>query len=209
MQIDEKVKIFADTLSTESTTYRVSLSAEVINRIADYYQLVEHWNARLHLVAPCTPEEFATRHVLESLFLINYLSQRATVTDVGSGAGLPLIPCLMARPDLTITLIESSQKKTVFLREALKLTRTGNLATVVAERFENVSVPESDFVTCRALDHFVDHLDRLIEWSPLRSVLLLYGGHFLGDRLRQLSLTFKAQLLPNSSGRFLFIVRRD
>ena len=40
-------------------------------------------------------------------------------SDIGSGGGLPIIPCLIARPDLEATLIESSQKKVVFLREAL------------------------------------------------------------------------------------------
>src|SRR6185369_15999394 len=92
---------------------------EVLQRLCVYYSLLTRWNPRLHLVAPCSPEEFATRHVLESLMLLQHLPHGAKIADIGSGAGLPIIPCLIVRPDLHATLIESSAKKSVFLREAL------------------------------------------------------------------------------------------
>ena len=85
-----------------------------VEQLGAFYSLLTHWNDRLHLVAPCSPEEFATRHVLESLMLLKHLPQDAKIADIGSGAGLPIIPCLLARPDLQATLIESSQKKSVF-----------------------------------------------------------------------------------------------
>ena len=52
--------------------------------------------------------------MLESLMLLKHLPSDAKIADIGSGAGLPIIPCLIARPDLHATLIESSQKKSVF-----------------------------------------------------------------------------------------------
>ena len=63
----------------------------------NYYGLVLKWNPRLHLVAPCAAEEFAARHILESLVLLPHLTPGAQVIDVGSGAGLPIIPCLTVR----------------------------------------------------------------------------------------------------------------
>ena len=64
--------------------------------LADYYELVQANNPLLHLVAPSSPEEFAVRHVLESLALLKFLPERAKFADVGAGAGLPSIPCLIA-----------------------------------------------------------------------------------------------------------------
>src|ERR1044071_9466746 len=109
---------FEQSLVSNMGSFNLDLSAETITRLGEYYSLLTRWNDRLHLVAPCAPEEFAVRHVLESLMLLRYLPENAAVVDVGSGGGLPIIPCLIARPDLEATLIESAQTKAVFLREA-------------------------------------------------------------------------------------------
>src|SRR5690349_16438672 len=102
---------FEQSLVTNIGNFGLELSGETVTQLGAFYSLLTRWNGRLHLVAPCSPEEFAVRHVLESLLLSKYLPQNAKVADVGSGGGLPTIPCLIARPNLDATLIESSQKK--------------------------------------------------------------------------------------------------
>src|SRR6185503_20249093 len=119
----------------------------------------------------CATEEFAIRHVLESLMLLKHLPDGAKIADIGSGAGLPIIPCLIARPDLHATLIESSQKKSVFLREVMN--QLGLEASVIAKRFEDVPGPDVSFVTCRALDQFTEKVHTIIRWAPPGSTLLL------------------------------------
>src|SRR5215208_630437 len=141
---------FEESLISNMGSFDLDLSAETVTLLDQYYSLLTRWNDRLHLVAPCSPEEFATRHVLESLLLVKHLPQHAKIADIGSGGGLPIIPCLIARPDLDATLIESSQKKAVFLREALS--RVARSATIIALPFEEVEPPPVSFVTCRALD---------------------------------------------------------
>src|SRR5215211_7616428 len=113
------VNRFEQSLISNMGSFGVELSSETVTQLGNFYSLLTRWNERLHLVAPSSPEEFATRHVLESLLLLKHLPPDAKIADVGSGAGLPIIPCLIARADLEATLIESSQKKAVFLREAL------------------------------------------------------------------------------------------
>src|SRR5215217_858638 len=110
---------FEQSLISNMGSFELDLSGETVTLLDQYYSLLTRWNDRLHLVAPCSPEEFAVRHVLESLLLLRYLPSKATVADIGSGGGLPIIPCLIARPDVEATSIESSQKKAVFLRETL------------------------------------------------------------------------------------------
>src|SRR6185295_8406330 len=147
---------FTTALISHAPEFGIDLSHEQAAWLQRYYALVMHWNPRLHLVAPCSAEEFATRHVLESLLLTKHLPQDASVIDVGTGAGLPIIPCLLVRADLRAILIESSQKKTVFLREALRLISHPERARVKHGRFEEMAAPAADFVTCRALDRFGD-----------------------------------------------------
>ena len=187
--------------------FELDLSPETLEQLGAFYSLLTRWNDRLHLVAPCSPEEFATRHVLESLMLLKHLPQDAKIADIGSGAGLPIIPCLLARPDLEATLIESSQKKSVFLREALN--QLGRPSVIVPKPFEDVPTPDLAFVTCRALDQFTNKASSLIKWAPAGSTLLLYGGASLLEELRKANVKFEEHLIPLSEKRFLFVVSTD
>jgi len=195
---------FEQSLVTNMGNFGLELSSETVTQLGTFYSLLTRWNERLHLVAPCSPEEFAVRHVLESLLLLKYLPQGAKVADVGSGGGLPIIPCLIARPDLEATLIESSQKKAVFLREALNT--LGRSAVVLARRFEELPPPPVSFIICSALDRFRQRLPELIRWTPTGSTLLLFGGEALGEELGG---KFEKHLIPLSDRRFLFILATD
>jgi len=194
---------FEQSLLSNMESFDLDLSPETVTQLAEFYSLLMRWNDRLHLVAPCTPEEFAVRHVLESLLLLKHLPSPALVADIGSGGGLPIVPCLIARPDLEATLIESSQKKVVFLREASN--RLNLHTTILASPFEDIPAPAVSFVTCRALDQFMRKLPALINWAPRGSTLLLFGGETLGERLRRANVNFEKLLIPQSEKRYLFL----
>ncbi len=199
---------FDKALTAGAATFGVPLSEGARAGLRDYFELVGRWNARLHLVAPCAPSEFAKRHVLESLLALPFISEGASLIDVGSGAGLPAFPCLVARADLSATLYEASQKKAVFLREAARALGIEGRARVVAERFEKGEPPRADFLTCRAIERFEEILSGLLEWSASIRTLLLFGGENLRGRLGGLALRFEAVRVPESERRFLFVVRR-
>jgi 16S rRNA (guanine527-N7)-methyltransferase len=204
----ELVNEFRSAIRKGSRRYGIALDQDVLERFADYYRLLLVWNPRLHLVAPCSPSEFARRHVLESLMLLPHLPSAARVADIGSGAGLPIIPNLIARPDVRAVLIESSQKKAVFLSEALHAIGAAEHSRVVARRFEDVPQPEVDAVTCRALDGFSEMLQSLIDWSPPFSSLLLFGGDALGKEIERVGLNPSPVKIPDSERRWLFVVKR-
>jgi 16S rRNA (guanine(527)-N(7))-methyltransferase GidB len=196
------VNLFEQSLVANMGSFNLDLPAETVSRLGEYYSLLTRWNDRLHLVAPCSPEEFAVRHVLESLMLLPHLAPNAHVADIGSGGGLPIIPCLIARPDLHATMIESSQKKSVFLREASNQLHLQS--TIIARPFEQVEPPSVSFVTCRALDQFMQKLPALINWAG-DSTLLLFGGETLREELRKANVNFESFLIPQSEKRFLFL----
>ena len=198
---------FDKALARRANAFGVSLGEDERARLGDYFELVAAWNARLHLVAPCSPAEFATRHVLESLAALRFMPEGATFVDVGSGAGLPALPCLVARPDLKAVLVEASQKKAVFLREALSRLALSDRARVVAERFEKLEPPDADRLTCRAIERFTEILPALVRWGARAPTLLLFGGEGLRERLALEGLSFETVHLPESEQRFLFVVR--
>jgi len=190
-------------LRSNEGAFGVELASVVVERLADYFEFIQSHNPLLHLVGPCSPEEFGTRHILESLTLLKYLPKNAKLADVGAGAGLPSIPCLMVRGDVNAELIESKEKKAKFLENALIELELIGRATVVNNQFEETS-PDAEFITCRALDKFSQKLPRLLKWAKGRRILF-FGNPLLGEQLRELGIEISAVLMPLSDHRYLFI----
>lgn len=201
--METEIEQFRGALALNSAEFDVELQPEHFDRLISYYELLLKWNPKLHLVAPCSPEEFAVRHVLESLTLLKHLSTNARVADVGTGAGLPIIPCLLVRNDLYGVLIESSQRKAVFLKEALRLIKPSDRTQLVVARFEDAPPPDVAFITCRALDKFTELLPTLIDWAPRNATYLLFAGESLLENIRALLQVKSVELIPQSEKRFL------
>jgi len=123
---------------------------------------------------------------------------------LGAGAGLPSIPCLMVRGDLNAELIESKEKKTKFLETAVIELKLSDRTTVVNKQFEETSLDNAEFITCRALDKFSQKLPRLLKWAKGRKILF-FGNPLLGEQLRELGIEISADLMPLSDHRYLFI----
>ncbi len=198
-------KIFIEAIEKHQNSFGLYLTREKIFALADYYEFVQKHNEILHLVAPCSPEEFAVRHVLESLTLLEFLPVKAKLADVGAGAGLPSIPCLIARGDLRGVLIESKLKKAAFLKEVLTKCNLEKRTRVFDRQFEEFVI-QRDFshVTCRAVDKFTQKLPSILKWSK-DSSLLFFGGYALGNELKKHDVKFQKKLMPMSEQRFLFI----
>lgn len=198
---------FIETVKKHQNAFDLNLSKEKILALAGYYELVQKYNPILHLVAPCSPEEFVTRHVLESLTLLEFLPENAKFADVGAGAGLPAIPCLVSREDLRGVLIESKLKKAKFLEEVLAKLNLESRAEIFNRQFEEIQKPDVSYVSCRALDKFTQKLALLLKWSG-ESNLLFFGGNALRGELQKNNVEFKQKLMPMSEQRFLFIVMK-
>jgi 16S rRNA (guanine527-N7)-methyltransferase len=197
---------FIDALTANQQSFNISLTIEKLNELADYFQFIQNHNEILHLVAPCSAEEFAVRHILESLTLLEFLPENARFADVGAGAGLPSIPCLIVRPDLRGVLIESKLKKANFLREVLAECHLEKQAKIINRQFEEIRKPDVSYILCRALDKFSQKLPNLLKWSG-DSNLLFFSGNALREELKKHGVKFREKLMPMSEQRFLFVVK--
>jgi 16S rRNA (guanine527-N7)-methyltransferase len=114
----------------------VSLSAEQTAALQSHYNLLVKWNKVLNLTTLRRVADVVERHYCESVFLACRLPEGTlSVADIGSGAGFPGIPVAVMRPESSISLIESHQRKAVFLREASRSLRN---VQVLAKRAEDV-----------------------------------------------------------------------
>jgi 16S rRNA (guanine527-N7)-methyltransferase len=149
----------------------LQLPEAAMPRLLDYLELLVRWNAAYNLTAIRDPAEMVTRHLLDSLAILPYVSG-ATLADLGTGPGLPGIVLAIAAPGRAITLVDSNGKKVRFLREAI---RTLKLEGVQAMQSRVEDVEGSfDCITARAFATLGD--------------MLGWGGHLLAPGGRWLAM---------------------
>jgi 16S rRNA (guanine527-N7)-methyltransferase len=116
------------------------------------------------LIGPREADRIWDRHILNSAAISELIDDGVRVADVGSGAGLPGIPLAIARPDLTVVLVEPLLRRATFLSEVVAMLGLTSV-TVVRGRAEERAVLQEhhdfDVVTSRA----VAPLDKLTKWS--------------------------------------------
>jgi 16S rRNA (guanine527-N7)-methyltransferase len=179
--------MFRELLVREFVPY-ASLSIEQVDAFETHYKLLTQWNARLNLTRIESVEDAVRLHYCESLFVGTKLpAGPLRIVDVGSGAGFPGIPIAILRPECIVTLVESHQRKAVFLREASR--KLKNVA-VVTERAENLKA-EYDWLVSRAVSS-----TNLLKLHLANNLALLVGAEELPDcELRE--------PVPWGSGRYL------
>lgn len=145
-------------------------------RLLDYLALIAKWNRTYNLTAIHEPERMLTHHLLDSLSILPSVTA-GPLLDVGSGAGLPGIPLAIARRDLKLTLLDSSQKRCGFMQQAAIELKLGNV-TVVHARAEDFQPAEKyPQIVSRAfsdLSDFVKATRHLIaeggEWLAMKGL---------------------------------------
>lgn len=157
--------------------FGLTLTGEMLDRFDTYAKELVSYNEKVNITAITDPDEIVMKHFGDSLALLHFVSfqKNNRIADVGTGAGFPGVPLLIAGPSLQVTLFDAVNKKLEFLRFLLR--ELGLEANVVHIRAEDAGrMPEYretfDFVTARA----VAQLRILSEYClPLVRV----GGSFL------------------------------
>jgi 16S rRNA (guanine527-N7)-methyltransferase len=133
----------------------LALPRETQTRMLQYLALIRKWNQVHNLTAVREPEAMLVRHLLDSLAILPHVVG-PRIADVGSGAGLPGIPLALARPEWSVTLVETNHKKTAFLQQARIELNLKNVE-VMAERVENFQSADGfDIVISRAFSDLAD-----------------------------------------------------
>lgn len=167
--------------------------------LLQYISLLVKWNRVYNLTAVRDPCDMVRRHLLDSLVLCHWLPEascagekRVDVVDIGSGAGLPVLPLAIVRPDLTFASIESNGKKTRFQQQALVELGVSNVQ-IYNQRVQDVAL-QADFVTSRAFTAPADFLQIAQALCSTQALVAIMLGH--SDRLPDpLPSTFSLQEL--------------
>lgn len=112
---------FKETLYKEAKSIGIELDDTALERFFVYYQMLVDYNTRMNLTAITEEYEIIVKHFCDSLYLLSkcQIKEGARIIDVGTGAGFPGLPLLIARPDIKLTLLDGLNKRLVFLQDVL------------------------------------------------------------------------------------------
>lgn len=164
-------------LKTLAESFGVSLDEAALERFDIYAQLLAQWNEKINLTAITDPFGITVKHFADSLSVFKYCEfpQGAKVIDVGTGAGFPGLALLIARPDLRLTLLDSTKKKLGVIENILG--EIGLSAELLHSRAEEAGQKSEyregfDFATARAVAN-------LRELSEYCLPFVKRGGYFI------------------------------
>jgi 16S rRNA (guanine527-N7)-methyltransferase len=100
-----------DELKEQLAAHQMSIADEQVELLDLYRRLLWSWNERMNLTRHTTMEKFVERDLVDSFELTKLLEQGERVLDVGTGGGVPGIVVAILRPDLNVSLCDSTQKK--------------------------------------------------------------------------------------------------
>ncbi len=148
---------FQKLLEAEALRAGLPLYEPTLHALARYLAELDSWRRRINLTGDLAPEDLCV-HALESAAGASLIPDGARVLDIGSGGGFPGVPISIARPDLSVTLLEPRGKRASFLRHVIRAVPIAN-ASVLAERVEDLGSPDYDAATCRAVGELAELID--------------------------------------------------
>ena len=150
-----------DLLKEKAEMFHVKLDETALERFEIYARLLVEWNEKINLTAITDPEGITIKHFLDSLTIFAYVDilEGSKVIDVGTGAGFPGLAMLIARPDLDMTLMDSTKKRLTVIENILE--NIGLQANVVHSRAEDAGKNKDfreqyDYSTARAVTNLRD-----------------------------------------------------
>ena len=139
-------------------------------RLVEHVELVRQWNGFASLVSANDLGELWPKHVADSVSLAPFVRRLCGDTgmllDIGSGGGFPAVPLKVLFPELSVALIERSEKKVGFLRKAVAALKLSRVEIVAGEFPQCARGLEPMVITARAVDKPKRILKQILDFMP-------------------------------------------
>lgn len=156
------------------TKYNLEYDENKIEQLVKFYEFVIEKNKVMNLTNIVNEKEFILKNILDSVLPEKYIKQNSSLIDVGAGAGFPSIPLKILRPDLNITMLDSLNKRVVFLNEVISVLNLKNIQAVHSRAEDYAKNQRESYDVC--VSRAVARLNTLLEYClPFVKV----GGIFI------------------------------
>ena len=182
---------FEEILAARADEAGIPLTAEQIGQFSVYNEMLLDWNTRMNLTALTAPEDVAVKHIIDSLTAYDaaLFDGARTLIDVGTGAGLPGIPLAVYAPQLTVTLLDSLNKRVRFLTEVTAAMGLQNVRCIHARAEEAARTAEHraayDIVVSRAVARLPVLLEYTLPFVRVGGTLLALKGRAYAEEQKE------------------------
>ena len=158
----------------------IVLSENYVKKFYEYMLLLLEWNEKINLTSITDEKDIVLKHFVDSITICKYIPKNAKLLDVGTGAGFPGIPVKIVRDDIEVVLLDSLNKRILFLDDVIDKLDMKNIQAVHgrAEEFgRNKDFRQSfDVVTSRAVANMAVLSEYLIPFSKLGGKCVIMKG---------------------------------
>lgn len=160
---------------------QMAITQTQLEQFENYAQILKEWNQKINLTAITEDSEIAVKHFIDSIFVLKYLkiSQQSKIIDIGTGAGFPGIPLKIMLPDIQLTLLDSLNKRLIFLEEVCKTLsfQTELLHARAEEASQNLQYREKyDFAFSRAVANLPALCEYCIPYVKVNGLFISMKG---------------------------------
>ena len=161
-----------DLLKNTASEIQTDLNDKELKLFEIYLRELNEWNSKINITSIKNTEDIIIKHFIDSLSVLKYVAISGKIADIGSGGGFPGIPLKIKKPDLDMTLIESSRKKANFLQHIIRVLNLKGIEVYNGRAESFIGKDYFDFVISRALAD-------LTTICILALPLLKMGGHII------------------------------
>lgn len=202
----------------------IDINDTQISMFYEYMLLLLEWNEKINLTAITEPKDVIVKHFIDSILAGKYIKSASSIIDVGTGAGFPGIPLKIMDESLSLTLLDSLNKRTIFLQEVIDKLNLNDV-TIIHGRAEDVAQDNKhremyDYAISRAVAPLNILLEYLVPYTKVNgNVIAMKGSNaeeevdLAQNAIKKLNVNIREKAikkLPDNSGeRFIIIFNKD
>lgn len=180
-EFSEKIKEYMNKINIE-------ISDKQIEKFFDYMNLLLEWNEKINLTAITEPEDIILKHFVDCATILKYIKDEDKIIDIGTGAGFPGIPLKILNEKLDITLMDSLNKRIIFLNEIINKLDLKNIVAIHARAEElarNKGYREKfDIATSRAVANLSTLSEYMLPFVKKNGMVISMKGSNIEEEVK-------------------------
>lgn len=180
---------FSKLLKKEMKEIGIEITDKQIEQFFLYMNILLEWNEKINLTAIVEPKEIIQKHFIDSATIVKYLNNAKNLIDIGTGAGFPGIPIKILKPEIEVVLLDSLNKRILFLKELISKLELKNIKAIhsrAEEAGKNKEYREKfDIVVSRAVANMSTLSEYTIPFIKIKGIGIYMKGSEVDDELEQ------------------------
>ncbi len=187
--------VFKNNLTELAKKIGIDLDELQVKKYYDYMNILLEWNEKINLTAITEMNDVILKHFIDCITVMKYINEKSNILDVGSGAGFPGIPISILDTESSITLLDSLNKRVIFLQEVIKRLDLNNVSAIHsrAEEFgrNKCNREKYDVTVSRAVANLSTLAEYLLPFTKMGGISICMKGSNVDEEIKQAEFAIK------------------